>query len=162
MPTNFQVIENQDEIMLLGMDWFQKVHTHLHFNEKNCFLDTWDNGNFFDKYKDEKMEEVESYHTDEAMIDKEDLFTNLWRNEYSSTIYLTIIKEFLTTKGPDKPEPTPEETIQALVQTNILNRKQKEEALLILKCHSKLFSTGLDKLGYKAEVQHKINIENAK
>ncbi|CAG8541833.1 14535_t:CDS:2 [Cetraspora pellucida] len=70
-----------------------------------------DNGGFFNKYKDEKIEEVESYHTDEAMADEKDLFTNLWRNKYSSAIYLTTIKEFPTAKRSNKPKLTFEKTI---------------------------------------------------
>ena len=38
VPTNFQVIKNPNEIMLLEMDWFQKVCAWLYFDEKKLFI----------------------------------------------------------------------------------------------------------------------------
>ncbi|CAG8848440.1 36275_t:CDS:2, partial [Racocetra persica] len=49
-------------------------------------------GDFFDNYEKEKMEEVKSYCTD-GSADDEELYINLWENAYSPAIYLTSIEE---------------------------------------------------------------------
>ncbi|CAG8440448.1 9257_t:CDS:2 [Cetraspora pellucida] len=38
ITANKALIENLVEIMLLGIDWFQKVHAHLHFDKKKLIL----------------------------------------------------------------------------------------------------------------------------
>ncbi|CAG8741513.1 126_t:CDS:2, partial [Cetraspora pellucida] len=96
VPTSFQVIENSDEMLLLRMEWFQKEHAQLHFDEKKLFLRYSgknievpiyqtredkielsqdygsDEDDFFDNYKEENIEEVESYHIDNTASEGED------------------------------------------------------------------------------------------
>ncbi|CAG8530531.1 7487_t:CDS:2 [Cetraspora pellucida] len=174
MPTTFQIIENSKE----------KVHAYLHFGKGKLFLRYLDKSlkvpifqakkveplktfsdkdNFFNHYKKEEIVKVKSYYTDEAITDEEDnLYTNSWVNIYSPAIYITAVEEFLTYEKVNKPELTLEEAIQALVQTDILSKKQKTEVILILKNYSDLFSTRLDKLRYAAGIQHEIDTEDTK
>ncbi|CAG8763880.1 34935_t:CDS:2, partial [Racocetra persica] len=98
-----------------------------------------DGNNFFNQYESEEIEEVESFHTDEAMTNEEDLPITPLENKYSPAIYLTSIEKVLT-----------------------FEEKQVKEATLILKEFSKLFATGLDMLEYATEVQYEIDTRDAR
>ncbi|CAG8540458.1 5013_t:CDS:2 [Acaulospora morrowiae] len=119
VPTDFQVIESMEEMMLLGMSWFKRLCTRLYFDEQKLIIthegesielpihqekkakieklkeeeeENYKKNDYFDIYKEEELDEVESYLTD----DQENLYTNPWIDEYSPAAYLTVIEEALT------------------------------------------------------------------
>ncbi|CAG8455607.1 13803_t:CDS:1 [Acaulospora morrowiae] len=125
VPTDFQVIESTEEMILLGMSWFKKLRACLYFNEQKLIIthkeesielpihqekevkieepeekeENYEEDDYFDTYKEEDLDEVESYLTD----DQENLYTNPWIDEHSPAAYLTMIEEVLTPKETERP-----------------------------------------------------------
>ncbi|CAG8721828.1 16163_t:CDS:1, partial [Racocetra persica] len=122
-----------------------------------------DENNFFNTYESEdNLDKVKSYHIDGIQTDDEKLFLNPWKDVYSPAIYLTTIKEISTSSNSNKPELSPTEIVNRLVNVEILNNEQQIEAIHILEKFCGLFTSGLDELGQYQEIQHKINTGNAK
>ncbi|CAG8639267.1 5147_t:CDS:2 [Cetraspora pellucida] len=59
--------------------------------------DNWEKGssNMFDEftYEDEQLDEIDKYYTVESSDDEIDLYSNLWKDEISLAIYLTLVEE---------------------------------------------------------------------
>ncbi|CAG8796897.1 1960_t:CDS:2, partial [Racocetra persica] len=108
--------------MLLGINWFQKVQVQIHFNEQKLLFRYLEKSNeipiiqthedkleipqkayssdeddFFTTYESEDdLDEVESYHTDDASTDNEEfeLVKVKTLNEKQQTEALCILKKF--------------------------------------------------------------------
>ncbi|CAG8535776.1 15832_t:CDS:2, partial [Racocetra persica] len=139
--TNFQVLENSEK----------KIIPKKTFSNRDYF---------FNQYKTKEIEEIKSFHIDETILNKEELYTNLLENKYSLTLYLTRIEEVLTIKKSKETKLTSEEIINELVQVETLNQEQVKEATLILKEFDNLFLTRSDILKYATAVYYKIDTEN--
>ncbi|CAG8615566.1 11185_t:CDS:2 [Acaulospora morrowiae] len=131
IPTDFQVIESTDEMMLLGMSWFKKLRARLHFDEQKLFI-TYDGeiidceeDDYFDNYEKEELDEVESYLTD----DQKDLYTNPWTDEYSPAVYLTTIEEIPTPEETERQTPSLEDAVEELATTEVISGDQRDQAI---------------------------------
>ncbi|CAG8728294.1 8898_t:CDS:1 [Acaulospora morrowiae] len=126
VPTDFQVIESTEEMMLLGMSWFKKLCAHLYFDEQKLIIthggesielpihqekeikieepeeeeeEDYEEDDYFNTYEEEDLDEVESYLTN----NQEDLYTNPWIDKQSPAAYLMMIEEVLTSEETERP-----------------------------------------------------------
>ncbi|CAG8658745.1 8839_t:CDS:2 [Acaulospora morrowiae] len=110
VPTDFQVIESKEKMMLLGMSWFKKLRVHLYFDEQKLIIthegesiklpihqekeakieepeeeeeEDYEENDYFDTYEEEDLDEVESYLTD----DQEDLYQPMDRRAEPGSIF---------------------------------------------------------------------------
>ncbi|CAG8740566.1 10452_t:CDS:2, partial [Acaulospora morrowiae] len=185
VPTNFQVIESTEEMMLLGMSWFKKLHARLYFDEQKLIIthegesielpiyqekeakleepeeekkEDYEEDDYFDTYEEEDLDEVESYLTD----NQEDLYTNPWIDEQSPAAYLTTIEEVPTLEETKRPIQPLEGVIEELVNNKVINDDQRKQAIHLLEENKEAFTDGLDQLGQTDEVQHEIDTGEAK
>ncbi|CAG8632918.1 3038_t:CDS:2 [Acaulospora morrowiae] len=124
VPTDFQVIESMEEMILLGMSWFKKLRARLYFDEHKLII-THEGESIelpiHQEKEEEDLDEVESYLTD----DQEDLYTNPWIDEQSPAAYLMTIEEVPTPEETERPIQPLKGVIEELV--NAEEPKKKEE-----------------------------------
>ncbi|CAG8502633.1 17012_t:CDS:2 [Cetraspora pellucida] len=122
------------------------------------------NDDTFDEftYKDEELDKIDRYYIIKSSNNKIDLHNNPWKDKVSLAIYSTLVEKVPTQKEEEKTEPTMIKQLKKFVQTNTLNKKEKEKACIFIKEKSYLLTIGLDKLGTTSLITHYIDTGEAR
>ncbi|CAG8612631.1 16882_t:CDS:2 [Cetraspora pellucida] len=127
--------------------------------------DDWEkgSGDTFDEftYKEEELDEIDGYYTVESLDDELDLYDNLWKDEVSPAIYLTLVEKVPDMKK-EETELTLTEWLEKFAQADILSKEEKENAHAFFREESCLLTIGIDKLGTTSLVTHHVDTGEAR